>query len=101
MGETGSAYRVLLCKFEGERPFGRSGHRWEDDVKSRSGGSRTGVGRGGAMNGIDLAKDRDKWLLWTLMYLQVPQSALNFLTSSGTISFSRRALLLGVSVVCS
>ena len=71
MAETRCAYRVLWCKFEGERPFGRPRHRWEDDMKNRSGGSRIGVG-GGGMNGIDLAENRDKWLLWTLMNLQVP-----------------------------
>jgi hypothetical protein len=62
MGETRCAYRVLLCELEGERPLGRPRHRWEDDMKSRSVGSRIGVG--GVMNGIDLAEDRDKWLLW-------------------------------------
>ena len=51
----------LLCKLEGERPFGRPRHRWEDDMKSRSGGSRIGWG---GMNGIDLGEDRDKCLLW-------------------------------------
>jgi hypothetical protein len=29
MGEGRSAYRVLVGKLEGKRPFGRPGHIWE------------------------------------------------------------------------
>jgi hypothetical protein len=28
-----SAYRVLVVKPEGKRPFGRPVHRWEDNIK--------------------------------------------------------------------
>jgi hypothetical protein len=27
-------YTVLVGKPEGKRPFGRPGHRWEDDIKT-------------------------------------------------------------------
>jgi hypothetical protein len=43
----------------------------------------------------DLSQDRDRhWVLVNVgMSLWVPLNALNFLTGSGTISFSRRTLL--------
>jgi hypothetical protein len=44
MGETRCVYRVLLFKREGERPFGRPRHRWED-MKNRS--VEVGLGWGG------------------------------------------------------
>ena len=33
MGESRGAYRVLVGKPEGKRPFGRPMHRWEDNIK--------------------------------------------------------------------
>jgi hypothetical protein len=33
MGERRGAYRVLVEKPEGRRPFGRRRHRWEDNIK--------------------------------------------------------------------
>jgi hypothetical protein len=35
MGESTDAYRVLVVKPEGGRPFGRPRRRWEDNVKIR------------------------------------------------------------------
>jgi len=32
MGEKRGAYRVLVGKSEGNRPLGRSRHRWEDNI---------------------------------------------------------------------
>jgi len=32
-GERRRAYRVLVGKLEGERPLGRPGRRWEDNIK--------------------------------------------------------------------
>jgi hypothetical protein len=33
MGETRNAYRILVGKPEGERPLGRPGRRWVDNIK--------------------------------------------------------------------
>jgi hypothetical protein len=33
MGEKGNAYRILVGKLEGNRPLGRPGRRWVDNVK--------------------------------------------------------------------
>jgi hypothetical protein len=33
MGERRGAYRVLVVKYEGKRPLGRSRRRWEDNMK--------------------------------------------------------------------
>jgi hypothetical protein len=33
MEESRGSYGFLEGKFEGERPFGRTTHHWEDDIK--------------------------------------------------------------------
>jgi hypothetical protein len=33
VGERRSAFRVLVGKLEGKRPFGRPRHRWDDNIK--------------------------------------------------------------------
>jgi len=33
MEKTRGAYRVMMGKPEGRRPFGRPRHRWEDNIK--------------------------------------------------------------------
>jgi len=69
VGERRGAYRVLVEKPEGNRPLGRSRHRWEDNIEM----DLQEVGCGG-MEWIDLAHDRDKWraLVNAVMCLQVP-----------------------------
>ena len=49
----------------------------------------------GSVDWIDLAQVRDRWwaLVNTVIKHQVPQNAGNFLTSFGTVSFSRRILI--------
>jgi hypothetical protein len=59
MGERKGAYRDLVWKPEGKRPFGKPSHRWEDNIQMaiqevvwEGGGARTGliwmrIGKGG------------------------------------------------------
>ena len=58
-----------MGKPEGERPLGRPGHRWEDNIKI----DLQEVRRGG-MDWTDLAQDRDRWraVINTVMNLWVP-----------------------------
>jgi hypothetical protein len=47
MGEERGAYRILVRRPEGRRPFGRPRHRWEDNIKMDlqevGWGTRTGL----------------------------------------------------------
>jgi hypothetical protein len=45
-----------MGKREGNRPLGRPGHRWEDNIMA----DLKEVGCGG-MNWIKLAQDKDRW----------------------------------------
>ena len=69
MGERRGIYRVVMGKFEGKRPIGRSRHRWEDNIKMdlQEVGCRD-------MDWIDLAQDRDTWqaIVNAVLNLQVP-----------------------------
>jgi hypothetical protein len=55
MGERRAAYRVLVGKREGKRPFRRPGRRWDGSSGRRNGG----------MDWVDLDQDRDRW--WVLV----------------------------------
>ena len=80
MGEGRGVHRVLVGKPEGKRPLGRPRRRWEDNIKMDL------QEEGGGGDWMELAQDRDRWraLLNTVMNLQVPLSAGNFLTSCRT-----------------
>jgi len=56
MGESRGVYKVLVGKPQRMRPFGRSWHRWEDNIKM----DLKEVGCEG-MDWIDVAQDRDRW----------------------------------------
>ncbi|KAJ4438366.1 hypothetical protein ANN_14308 [Periplaneta americana] len=56
MGESRNAYRVLVGRPEGKRPFGMPRRRWEDNIKM----DLKEVGYDGR-DWIDLAQDRDQW----------------------------------------
>ena len=77
-GERIGAYRFLVGKPEGKRPFGRPRRRWKDNIKM----DLQEMGCGG-MDWIDLAENRDRWraLVNAVMNLRVPYNAGNFLTS--------------------
>jgi hypothetical protein len=67
MGEKRGAYRILVGRPEGRRPFERPRRRWEDNIKM----DLQDVGWG--MNWIELAQDRDRWraLVNAVMKLRV------------------------------
>jgi len=69
MGERYGVYRVLVGKHEGDRPIGRLGRRWDDNIKM----DLQEMGCEGT-DWIDLAQDRDKWraLVNAVMNLRVP-----------------------------
>jgi hypothetical protein len=69
MGDRREECRVLVRRPDRKRPFGRSGRRWEDDIKmdiQEVGGGRT--------DWINLAEDRDRWraLVNAIMNFRVP-----------------------------
>jgi hypothetical protein len=77
MGERRGAYRALVGKPEGKRPFERPRRRWEDNIKM----DLRKVGWG--TDWINLAEDRDRWqaLVNVVVNLRVPSNAVSFLGS--------------------
>jgi hypothetical protein len=75
-GEMRSVY-ILIGNAGGKRPLGRSRRRQDDNIRM----VLREVDREG-VDWIHLAQDRDQWqaLVNTVMNLQVPQKAGNFLT---------------------
>jgi hypothetical protein len=69
MGESRGAYRVLVGKPEGKRPFGSPGRRWGDNIEMDL--QEEGLED---MDWIDLDQDRDRWwaLVKAVMNLRVP-----------------------------
>ena len=64
MGKSIGVYRVLVGKPEGKRPLGRPRHRWENNIKM----DLQEVDCEG-MDWIDVAQDRDRWLVDAVMNL--------------------------------
>jgi hypothetical protein len=56
MGETRTAYRLLVGKPEGKRPLGRPRRRWVDNI-----GIDLGEAGWGDVDWIGLAQDRNRW----------------------------------------
>ncbi|KAJ4444956.1 hypothetical protein ANN_06755 [Periplaneta americana] len=69
MGEFRNAYRVLVGRTEGKRPFGRPRRRWEYNIKM----DLREVGYEGR-DWINLVQDRDQWRAYVraAMNLRVP-----------------------------
>jgi hypothetical protein len=69
MGEKRKAYKILVGKPEGQRPWGRPRRRWVENIKL----DRSEI-RWDGMDWIDLAHNRDQWkaLVSTVMNLRVP-----------------------------
>jgi hypothetical protein len=76
-GKKRGAYRILVGRPEGRRPFGGPRRRWEGNIKM----DLQNVGWG--MDWIQLAQGRERWRTFVnaAMNLRVPQNAGNFLTS--------------------
>jgi hypothetical protein len=87
-------YRVLVGKTKGKKPLGRPRCRWEDNIKMYL--KEVGCT---VMDWLELPQDRDRSraLVNAVMFFGVPQNAGNFLTKCKPVSFSRRALLHGIS----
>ena len=66
MGESRVACRVLVGEREGNRPFWRPRHRWEDNLKM----DLQRVEWGG-MDWIDLAEDRERWWAFVDMVMNI------------------------------
>ena len=98
-GEKRGVYGVLVGKPEGKRPLGRPRHRWKNNIETVL-SEVWWVG----IDWIDLAQDRDRlrYLVNAAMKLRVPKRVGGYLlTSEGTVSFPKRALLHVVGeVVC-
>jgi hypothetical protein len=82
---------ILFGTPEGNRPLGRFGRRWEDNIRMDL------TERGWeVVDWMHLAQDRDQWwaVVNTVMNLGVLYKAGNLLTSWVTISFSSMTLLM-------
>jgi hypothetical protein len=94
MGKMKNTYKILVEKSEGKRPLRIPRRRREDNITM----FLKEIGREG-VDWIHVAQDRGQWraCVKTIMNLQIPERAGNFLTSRVTINVSRRTLLHGVS----
>ena len=68
LGQGRGVHRVLVGKPEGKRPLGRPRRRWEDNIKM----DVQEVG-GGCGDWMELAQDRWRALVSTVINLQVPK----------------------------
>jgi len=75
IGERKGEYRGLVGKPEGNRQLGRTGRRWEDNIKMEL--HEVGCW---SMDWIDVTQDSDNWraLVKAVMILRVPLNTGNF-----------------------
>jgi hypothetical protein len=87
-----NATRVLVGRHEENIQDGRPWHKWDNNIKI----NLKNIGWKGVY-WIHLAKDGDQWqtLVHTVTNLLSSIKCRNYLTSQGTISFSRRTQLHG------
>jgi len=67
VGDRRGVYRVSVGKPEGKRPLGKPRRRWHDNIKT----DLQEVGCWG-MDWIELAQDRDRWLVDAVMNIWIP-----------------------------
>jgi hypothetical protein len=96
MGEMRNTYKILVGKPERKRPLEIPRHRRENNIRMdlREVGWKD-------VDWMHLSQDRDslRVLVVTVMNLRVPEKAGNFMTTSVTLSFSRRSLAHDISKV--
>jgi hypothetical protein len=90
-GEKRNACRILVGKPKGSRPLLRPRHRWVNNIKM----DLREIGWDG-VDWIDVTQNRNEWwvLVNTVVKIQVPHNARNFLSGYTISSFSRRAQLM-------
>jgi hypothetical protein len=66
MGERRGAYRALVGKAEGRRPFGRPRRRCEDNIKMDLREVRCG-----GIDWISRTQDRDKWRVFVSAVMNI------------------------------
>jgi hypothetical protein len=97
MGEKRNTCRILVGQPEGERPVGRQGRMWVDNIKM----DLRDIGWSGG-DWIDLHQDRDQCraLANTTIILRVPQNVGKFWSRCTTGGVSSTAQLHGASYLC-
>ena len=93
MGDRRGAHRVSVGTLKVNRPLGRPGRTWNDDIKM--GLQEVEWGK----DWIDLAQDKDRRRAFVngVMNLRFPLNAGNFWTGQAPDSFAGRILLHGVA----
>jgi hypothetical protein len=85
-------YKILIIKAQGKRNIGKSGHRWEGNIKM----SATEIGYEG-VDWVKLDQDRFHWWVFVNTGLWVPYMKEISSSAERLIVFSRNILCRGVS----
>jgi hypothetical protein len=91
--QTINAWRSMVGNLEGKRPLGRPRRKWDDIKWILKGMSGREL--------IHIAQDRDKGraVEGTVTYVRVQQNAGNLVPTWGSISFSKRTLLMELLIM--